>query len=149
MALEPMTVSADEEVDPELDDMSRRFWICLVLTTPLLLSPWRRWFRACRCRTSSPASLSYGFNSPWRLRWSCGAACRSLNGAGPRLVSRNLNMFTLIALGTGTAFAFSAIAALFPGFFPTLSAIITASLPVYFEPAAVIVTLVLMGQVSN
>ena len=85
MALEPMTVSADEDVDPELDDMSRRFWICLVLTIPLLL--------ALDGRDGSGSVVSglphgpgvwSGFNSPWRPRWSCGAGCRSSSAAGRR-----------------------------------------------------------------
>ena len=63
------------------------------------------------------------------------------------LVSRNLNMFTLIALGTGTAFVFSAVAALLPGIFPDSFRDHHGEVAVYFEPAAVIVTLVLLGQV--
>ena len=147
MALEPMTVSADEDVDPELDDMSRRFWVCLVLTTPLLLL--------------SMAEMVPGLSFPEVLTgrpllWIqfALAAPVVLWGGWPffergwaSVVSRNLNMFTLISLGTGTAFVFSAIAAIFPGIFPDSFRDHHGSVPVYFEPAAVIVTLVLLGQV--
>ena len=85
MALEPMTVSADEDVDPELEDMSRRFWVCLVLTVPLLLLSMAEMVPGLVvCPTSSRAGPWSGFNSPWRPRWSCGAACRSSSGAGRR-----------------------------------------------------------------
>ena len=147
MALEPMTVSSDEEADPELDDMSRRFWICLVLTTPLLLL--------------SMGAMVPGFPAPNFLMGPPGvwiqfalAAPVVLWGGLPffargwaSVFSRHLNMFTLIALGTGTAFLFSAIAVFFPGMFPDSFRDHHGVLPVYFEPSAVIVTLVLMGQV--
>ena len=84
MALEPMTVSADEEADPELDDMSRRFWICLVLTTPLLLLSMAEMVPGLSFPAFSRAGPWYGFNSPWRPRSSCGAACRFSSGAGRR-----------------------------------------------------------------
>ena len=147
MALEPMTVSADDDVDPELVDMSRRFWICLVLTVPLSCSRWRRWSRAW----SLP-----GFLAGRALVWVQFALATPVVFWGglpffergwASLVSRNLNMFTLIALGTGTAFVFSAVAALVPGIFPDSFRDHHGEVAVYFEPAAVIVTLVLLGQV--
>ena len=147
MALEPMTVSADEDVDPELDDMSRRFWVCLVLTIPLLVLS----------MAEMVPGLSFpGFLTGRSLVWIqfALAAPVVLWGGLPffergwaSVVSRNLNMFTLISLGTGTAFVFSAVAALFPGIFPDSFRDHHGTVPVYFEPAAVIVTLVLLGQV--
>jgi P-type Cu+ transporter len=146
MALEPMTVSVDDDVDPELDDMSRRFWFCLALSTPLLI---------LSMAEMVPGLSLPGFLTGQTLVWIqfALAAPVVLWGGLPffergwaSVVSRNLNMFTLISLGTGTAFVFSAVAALFPGIFPD-SFRHHGSVPVYFEPAAVIVTLVLLGQV--
>ncbi|HEX3447768.1 MAG TPA: heavy metal translocating P-type ATPase [Isosphaeraceae bacterium] len=147
MALEPMTVSADAEVDPELADMSRRLWICAVLTLPLLvlsmaeMVPGLVWPGVLTGRTlvwiqlvlAAPVVVWGGL--PFFERgWSS-------------VVHRSLNMFTLIALGTGTAFVYSMMAALFPGIFPASFRDHHGEVGVYFEPAAVIVTLVLLGQV--
>jgi P-type Cu+ transporter len=147
MALEPMTVSAEEEVDPELEDMGRRFWVCLGLTTPLLI---------LSMAAMVPGVSLPGFLTGQPLVWIqfALAAPVVLWGGLPffqrgwaSVVSRNLNMFTLISLGTGAAFAFSAIAALVPGLFPDSFRDHHGTVPIYFEPSAVIVTLVLMGQV--
>ena len=147
MALEPINVSTDEEADPELDDMSRRFRVCLVLTMPLLV---------LSMATMVPGWSLPQFLSGRFLVWIefVLAAPVVLWGGRPffergaaSLVSRNLNMFTLISLGTGAAFAFSALAALFPDIFPDSFRHDHGEVPVYFEPSAVIVTLVLMGQV--
>jgi Cu+-exporting ATPase len=147
MALEPMTVSADAEVDPELADMSRRLWICALLTLPLLvlsmaeMVPGLVWPGVLSGRTlvwiqlvlAAPVVVWGGL--PFFERgWSS-------------VVHRSLNMFTLIALGTGTAFVYSMMAALFPGIFPASFRDHHGEIGVYFEPAAVIVTLVLLGQV--
>ena len=147
MALEPINVSANEEADPELDDMSRRFWICAALTTPLFIL--------------SMATMIPGFSVPdfmmgTHLVWIQFALATPvvLWGGWPffergwaSVVSRNLNMFTLISIGTGTAFVFSAVAALVPWIFPDSFRDHQGTIPVYFEPSAVIVTLVLLGQV--
>jgi P-type Cu+ transporter len=147
MALEPINVSTNEEADPELDDMSRRFWICVVLTTPLLL---------LSMGAMVPGLSFPGFMTGTRLVWIqfALAAPVVLWGGWPffergwaSVFSRNLNMFTLIALGTGSAFVYSAIAALFPWIFPDSFRDHQGTIPVYFEPSAVIVTLVLLGQV--
>jgi Cu+-exporting ATPase len=147
MALEPMTISADADVDPELADMSRRFWICLVLTIPLVLLSMAEMF---------PGLVLPGFISGQSLVWIqfLLAAPVVVWGGLPffergwaSIVSRNLNMFTLIALGTGTAFVFSTVALLLPGMFPASFRNHHGEVAVYFEPAAAIVTLVLLGQV--
>ncbi len=127
--------------------MTRRFWICLALTIPLLvlsmaemipgfaLPAWlggRTWV-GIQLALASPVVVWGGF--PFFQRgWSS-------------LVSRRLNMFTLIALGTGSAFVFSTVAAIAPGIFPASFRGHDGEVSVYFEPAAVITTLVLLGQV--
>jgi P-type Cu+ transporter len=147
MALEPKTVSADTEEDgSELRDMNRRFWIGGVLTLPIFvlamahLVPslsqieWvsgevSRWTQFI---LSTPVVLWAGwpfFQRGWRS-----------------LVNRHLNMFTLIAMGVGAAYLFSAVAMLFPSVFPASFAR-HGKVDIYFEAAAVIVVLVLLGQV--
>lgn len=147
MALEPMVVSVDEEKSPELIDMARRFWISAALTIPLfivamgdllpgrplenLASPhvfiWLELFLA------TPVVFWGGW--PFFVRgWQS-------------LVNRSLNMFTLIGLGIGVAYSYSFIAVLFPGLFPASFRGANGEVAIYFEAAAVIVTLVLFGQV--
>ncbi len=146
MALEPMVPSADEG-NPELDDFTRRFWVSLVFTVPVFvlamgemvpgnplagrLSP--RWLAIVQGLLAAPVVL-----------W-CGAPFFARGWASIR--TRNLNMFTLIALGTGAAFAYSLAAILAPGAFPAAFRASDGSVAVYFEAAAVIITLVLLGQV--
>ena len=147
MALEPMGVAAEEETSPELRDMSRRLWISLLLTLPVFgiamseMLPGEplakavpaRWLAALQLLLSTPVVLWGGW--PFFARgWTS-------------LVSRHLNMFTLIAIGTGAAYLYSALAALAPGIFPDAFRGPAGEVAVYFEAAAVIVTLVLMGQV--
>ena len=140
-------LAADADVDPELVDMSRRFWISLVLTMPLLLLSMAEMI---------PGLVLPGFLPGRALVWIQLALATPvvLWGGLPffergwaSLVHRRLNMFTLIALGTGTAYVFSAVAALFPAVFPASFRDHHGEVAVYFEPAAVIVTLVLLGQV--
>jgi len=144
MALEPMTPARGDAANPELRDMTRRFWVCVGLSVPLVALAMAGDFAkpgliASRAAVwvqfllATPAVLWGGwpfFERGWRS-----------------LVSRRLNMFTLIALGTGVAYAYSLVAALMPGIFPPLFRTPEGEVPVYFEPAAVIVTLVLLGQV--
>ena len=144
MALEPMTPAGGNTPNPELRDMTRRFWVCLGLSVPLLalamagdagspppIAPraaiWLEFLLA------TPAVL-WGGRPFFERGWSS-------------IVSRRLNMFTLIALGTGVAYSYSLVAALAPGIFPPSFRTPEGAVPVYFEPAAVIVTLVLLGQV--
>jgi Cu+-exporting ATPase len=144
MALEPMTPSGGDTANPELRDMTRRFWVCVGLSVPLVALAMAGDFAnpgliASRAAVwaqlvlATPAVLWGGwpfFERGWRS-----------------IVSRRLNMFTLIALGTGVAYAYSLVAALMPGIFPPSFRTPEGEVPVYFEPAAVIVTLVLLGQV--
>ncbi|HEX7387225.1 MAG TPA: copper-translocating P-type ATPase [Castellaniella sp.] len=146
MALEPRTVAADDGPNAELIDMTRRFWVATVLAVPLLILAlgdmvpgldFRGWlgggFDWVQFVLATPVVLWAGW--PLFVRgW------KSLGGF-------NLNMFTLIALGTGVAYAFSLGALLFPGLLPASFKGIGGEVPVYFESAAVIVALVLLGQV--
>jgi Cu+-exporting ATPase len=145
MALEPELGTAPTVPDPELADMTRRFWVGLVLTVPLValemamhilgahafldptLSNW------IELALATPAVLWAG--APFFVR-----GARSL-------VTRNLNMFTLIALGTGVAYGYSVVATVLPGIFPPAMREQAGAVPVYFEAAAMITVLVLLGQV--
>ncbi len=147
MALEPMTVSADDDVDPELDDMSRRFWVCLILTIPLLVLSMGEMVPGLpfpEFLTGLPLTwIQFAMAAPVVL-W---GGLPFFERGWASVVHRNLNMFTLISLGTGAAFLFSALATLFPGIFPDSFRDHHGAVAVYFEPSAVIVTLVLLGQV--
>jgi Cu+-exporting ATPase len=147
MALEPVSVSAEQEPDPELRSMTHRFWLGAGFSLPLLFlamsdlipgQPVQRvieptlgiWLQFA---LATPVVLWGGW--PFFLRgW------RSV-------VSRNLNMFTLIALGTGVAYVYSVVALLAPNILPPSFRSAESVVFVYFEAAAVIVTLVLLGQV--
>jgi Cu+-exporting ATPase len=147
MSLEPRTVSLEEEANPELVDMTRRFWVSLALATPVLVlsmsgmiprDPMHRLFsnRALvwiQFALSTPVVLWGGW--PFFKRgWAS-------------IVNRSPNMFTLIAIGTGTAYFYSVIATLLPGIFPAGFRQEGGQVAVYFEAAAVITALVLLGQV--
>ena len=141
MALEPMLPAEGEAANPELRDMTRRFWVGVALSLPLIVLAMAANFVGLAPRTAvwlelilaTPAVLWCGwpfFERGWRS-----------------ILSRRLNMFTLIALGTGVAYTYSLVAALAPGIFPPSFRTAEGGVPVYFEAAAVIVTLVLLGQV--
>ncbi len=148
MALELRTVGAAVEENPELRDMARRFWACVVLTVPLLA------FMAAEILPGKPLQSRLGGTA---LSWiQFGLATPAVLWGGwpffargwQSIVNRHLNMFTLIALGTGATYAYSAVATLAPAIFPSsFRDPHTGALAIYFEPAAVIVTLVLLGQV--
>ena len=141
MALEPVTATADDPGSPELADMTRRFWWALALTVPVFIlemggellpvppgmSAWGQFMLA------TPVVLWAGL--PFFQRaWSS-------------VINRSLNMFSLIALGTGAAWLYSVVALLAPGLFPPASRGMGGGVAVYFEAAAVITVLVLLGQV--
>src|SRR6516162_2352178 len=147
MALEPMTPAAGEAENPELRNMTRRFWVGVALSLPLLAIAMAEHF--------NKAALDV-LIAPRLLVWVqliLGTPA-VLWGGWPffqrgwvSIISRRLNMFTLIALGTGVAYAYSLVAALAPGIFPASFRDPDGQVPLYFEAAAVIVTLVLLGQV--
>ena len=147
MALEPRTISLEEEVNPELVDMTRRFWISLVLAAPLVI------LAMAEMIPGQPVQRVLGANLiPWiQLVLATPVV---LWGGWPffqrgwaSIVNRSLNMFTLIALGTGTAYVYSSVATLLPGIFPDSFRGPEGEVAVYFEAAAVITVLVLLGQV--
>src|SRR5919106_5421904 len=146
MALEPVTVSLEEQPNEELLDMTRRFWWSLALTVPILLVMVDEFLPGQPLHARIDARL---------LNWIEMALATPvvLWGGWPffvrgwaSLVSRHLNMFTLIALGVGAAYGFSVVATVAPGLFPDAFRM-NGTVAVYFEPAAVIVVLVLLGQV--
>jgi Cu+-exporting ATPase len=145
MALEPEVATAQATPNPELADMTRRFWISLVLSLPvvvlemgghlfnlhMLITP--AWSNRLQFLLATPVVLWGGW--PFFVR------------GAQSLVTRNLNMFTLIAMGTGVAWLYSVIAVLLPGFFPPAFRGADGAVAVYFEAAAVITVLVQLGQV--
>jgi Cu+-exporting ATPase len=146
MALEPVSVSLEEQPNEELEDMTRRFKWSLVLTLPILAGMVSEFLPGQPIQSAVPART-------WNWFQFALATPVVLWGGWPffargwaSLVTRHLNMFTLIALGVGAAYGFSAIATIVPGVFPE-SIHTHDGVAVYFEPAAVIVVLVLLGQV--
>jgi P-type Cu+ transporter len=145
MALEPLTVTADAGPNPELADMTRRFWIGLVLAIPVFVLEMGGHLANLHMLLGQQLSnwLQLAFATPVVL-W---AGWPFFVRGWQSLVTRNLNMFTLIALGTGVAWTYSVVATLAPDIFPTAFRGSDGSVAVYFEAAAVITVLVLLGQV--
>jgi P-type Cu+ transporter len=147
MALEPEIASADEDENPELVSMTLRFWASLALTIPVLglgmsdLIPGRPVQRILSVHAIG--WIEFLLATPVVV-W---AGAPFFQRGWASLTNRSLNMFTLIALGTGTAWVYSVIAVLFPGIFPVSFRMENGEVPVYFEAAAAITTLVLLGQV--
>ena len=164
MALEPRTVTAVREENPELRDMTRRFWVAVVLTAPLLVIAmgsmiWPRFSQNVAFLLTLQSKLS---NLPWpafaNLAWLefllatpvvlwCGLPF--FQRFWTSLVNRSPNMFTLIGLGTGVAYIYSVVATVAPGIFPASLRAMGRYPDVYFEAAAAITTLVLLGQVME
>ncbi len=151
MALEPMDplAAALEEENPELIDMNRRFWLSLVFALPVLI------LAMGELLPGDPISrlishdtgkwIQFLLASPVVL-W---AGQPFFQRGWASLVTRNLNMFTLIGLGVGVAYVYSVIALLFPSIFPASFRAVSGEVAVYFEAAAVIVALVALGQVME
>jgi Cu+-exporting ATPase len=147
MALEPRTVTLDDAPNPELVDMTRRFWISAALSLPLFI---------VAMSDMLPGQPLQHLVSPHLLTWIQFALATPvvLWGGWPffergwrSIVSGSLNMFTLIAVGVGAAYLYSVAATVFPGVFPESFYGHGGTVAVYFEAAAVITTLVLLGQV--
>jgi Cu+-exporting ATPase len=147
MAVEPLTITLEDEEDPELKDMTRKLWISAALTIPLVVVAMahiipgnplehfipphiRVWLELV---LATPVVLWCGW--PFFVR-----GCRSIAGF-------NLNMFTLISVGVGAAWGYSVVATLLPQIFPASFRADGGTVRVYFEAAGVIITLVLLGQV--
>jgi P-type Cu+ transporter len=144
MALEPMTPSGGEGANPELADMTRRFWVGVALSLPLVALVMGEHFTEHMPLTPRMAVWVQLVLATPAVLW-CGWPFFRRGWAS--LINRRLNMFSLIALGTGVAYVYSLVAALLPGVFPPSFRAADGAVPVYFEAAAVIVTLVLLGQV--
>ncbi len=147
MALEPRTVTLEDAPNPELGDMTRRFWISAALSLPLFI---------LAMSDMLPGQPLQHFVSPRLLTWIQFVLATPvvLWGGWPffergwrSIVNRSLNMFTLIAIGVGAAYVYSVVATLFPGIFPESFYGHSGTVAVYFEAAAIITTLVLLGQV--
>jgi Cu+-exporting ATPase len=145
MALEPELVTADSGPNPELADMSRRFWIGLVLTLPVFALEMGAHIVGGHGFVDQQVSnwIQLAFATPVVL-W---AGWPFFERGWQSLLTRNLNMFTLIAMGTGVAYLYSIVATLAPSAFPEAFRGHTGAVSVYFEAAAVITVLVLLGQV--
>jgi len=147
MALEPRTIAVEHDENPELDSMTRRFWIAVALTIPVLvlgmsdLIPGRLVQRALPAPAVAWVELILA--TPVVI-W---AGWPFFERGWLSLLNRTLNMFTLIALGTGTAYIYSVAAVLFPRAFPASFRMSNGQIPLYFEAAAAITALVLLGQV--
>jgi Cu+-exporting ATPase len=142
MALEPLVVTAEAAPNPELADMTRRFWFGLALTAPVsALEMGGHFFGGIAPALSNWLQLA--FASPVVL-W---AGWPFLARGARSFIARNLNMFSLIAVGTGVAWLYSVIATLAPDLFPATFRGHDGAVAVYFEAAAVITVLVLLGQV--
>lgn len=146
MALEPVMVTADSAPSAELKDMSRRFWVALVLSLPVFLLEMGGHLFPVFHRVIPPVVATWiqlALATPVVL-W---AGWPFFTRGWASIRSHNLNMFTLIAMGTGVAWGYSVVATLFPSIFPRAFRGMDGAIAVYFEAAAVITVLVLLGQV--
>jgi P-type Cu+ transporter len=143
MALEPMDPLAEVEADPEYDAMRKRFVVALVLSVPLLVLSMGGDSLLRGVPVAAMQWIELLLATPVVL-W-CGWPFFQRFWAS--LVNRSPNMFTLIGLGTGAAYFYSAVAVVFPQIFPPAVRLASGAIPVYFEAAAIITTLVLLGQV--
>ncbi|MCX7587804.1 heavy metal translocating P-type ATPase [Phenylobacterium sp. 58.2.17] len=145
MALEPETITAEDAPNPELADMTRRFWIGLVLTVPVFVLEMGGHLLGHRFMLNPTLSnwIQFALATPVVL-W---AGWPFFVRGWASVRARSLNMFTLIAMGVGVAWLYSVAAVLAPGAFPEAFRRSDGSVPVYFEAAAVITVLVLLGQV--
>jgi P-type Cu+ transporter len=143
MALEPEQITLDQGPDPELIDMVRRFWIALALTLPVFAIEMGTHLGMHLAPASWSNWISFVLSTPVVLWAGAPFFVRGWNS----LVTRNLNMFTLIAMGTGVAYLYSVVTTLAPQLFPPAFRDMHGIVAVYFEAAAVITTLVLLGQV--
>jgi Cu+-exporting ATPase len=146
MALEPMRPTRTEQDDPELRSMTRRFWVGVILGVPLMLIAMREVFLIPLIHLLQGGAwnwLEFFLATPvvWWAGWPF--FVRAANS----LLQRSLNMYTLIGLGVSVSYVYSVAVLLLPGLFPAVFRNADGSLPVYFEAAAGITTLVLLGEV--
>ena len=147
MALEPRVISLEETENPELVDMRRRFWICAVLTIPVFVIGMSDLIPGAPLQDLAPQSVWIWVQLILATPVVLWGGWPFFGRAWQSIVNRSPNMFTLIGLGVAIAYLFSLVATLFPDVFPHSFRGHGNSVPVYFEAAAVITTLVLLGQV--
>ncbi|MFI5398629.1 MAG: heavy metal translocating P-type ATPase [Candidatus Binatia bacterium] len=147
MALEPETLTAQEEASPELVDMTRRFWASLVLSVPVLFLAMSEMIPGAPVQHRLSASLITWIQLVLATPVVVWGGAPFFERGWASIARRRLNMFTLIAVGTGTAYVYSVVAALAPEIFPPSFRGHGGAVAVYFEAAAMITTLVLFGQV--
>jgi Cu+-exporting ATPase len=146
MALEPAVMTGEEGPNPELADMTRRFWIGLALAIPVVVLEMSGDVFGLHWLPSAVSNwVELALATPVAL-W---AGAPFFERGLASLKTRNLNMFTLIAMGVGVAWTFSVVATIAPGLFPAAFRDAEGAVPVYFEAAAVITVLVLLGQVME
>jgi Cu+-exporting ATPase len=147
MALEPRTATVAEETSPELRDMSRRFWWSLGLSIPVLLLAMSEMIPGRPIQRVIPMSVIAWVQLALATPVVLWGGWPFFQRGWASIATMHLNMFTLIAIGTGAAFWYSVAGVLVPGMFPASFRGPDGRIPLYFESAAVITTLVLMGQV--
>ena len=147
MTLEPLTASGTAEPNHELADMTRRFWIGLVLTLPVFILEMGSHIPGVRLDGIVPPILSTWIQFVLATPVILWAGWPFFARGWASLISHHLNMFTLIALGTGAAYLYSLAATFIPEVFPAGFRTMGGAVPVYYEAAAVITVLVLLGQV--
>ncbi len=144
MALEPLEPTLEEGANPELIDFTRRLWVAGTLSVPLLILAMGMELFGWHLLPPRISVLTQLALATPVVLW---AGWPFFERGWASIKTRNLNMFTLIAIGVGVAYAYSAFAALFPGVFPPSFRSMEGEVPIYFEAAAVITALVLLGQV--
>jgi Cu+-exporting ATPase len=147
MSLEPVTATAETGPNHELADMSRRFWVGLVLALPVFVLEMGGHIPALRLESVVPARVSTWIQLILSTPVVLWAGWPFLQRAWASVVHRSLNMFSLIALGTGSAYLYSLAATFAPGLFPAGFHRVGGGVAVYYEAASVITVLVLLGQV--
>jgi Cu+-exporting ATPase len=146
MALEPQTVTL-EEANPEIVDMTRRFWIGLALALPVFVLAMSDMIPGEPVKEIVSARMSNWLQFILATPVVVWVGLPFFQRGWASVVNRSLNMFTLIAMGTGTAYLYSVVATVLPDMFPESFRTLTGEVPVYFEAAAVIIVLVALGQV--
>jgi Cu+-exporting ATPase len=147
MTLEPRVVSAGDEPSPELADMTHRFWVSVALALPLILIEMSDMIPGNPIAHVIPGSIRTWIELALATPVVLWAGAPLFVRGWQSIVNRSLNMFTLIAMGIGVAYGYSLFAALFPNLFPDSFRAADGTVPVYFEAAAAITALVLLGQV--
>jgi P-type Cu+ transporter len=145
MALESMMATGDD-TNPELENMSRRFWVCLVLSAPLLLIAMSEMIPGQPLSHLVPSRAALWIELALATPVVLWGGLPFFARGWASIVNRSPNMFTLISIGTGAAYLMSVVATFFPQIFPDTFRGHGGEVPVYFEAAAVITTLVLLGQ---